>query len=278
MQQGDGATGIDCCLLQEINARVSHHFVCLQLPERIMLPSTDKRQTVGIICPHRADSCPTSKYAGDWIAVTPLLKTSSSKFDLLALTAGIYKIGLHTIPVDWTVWNGYPNETASPLQSPLMRAFLIFRRQMDLHLYWKGSCDMLLLRCFCGNKHNHVLNLHFNTYLHSEENLIWWFSASPQSQFQSIFSPITNTYMSLALLIAPNITPLRPTPPLDSSSVPVGSVGRAASRHSMVWGQQTAALSQNPARRQSASSHPHRAWSSAENQNEHNMFVGQLKW
>lgn len=37
MQQGDGATGIGCCLLQEINSRVFCNLVCLLLSERLML-------------------------------------------------------------------------------------------------------------------------------------------------------------------------------------------------------------------------------------------------
>lgn len=40
MQQGNGATGIVRCLLQEINLRVSCNLVCLLLSERLMLPCT----------------------------------------------------------------------------------------------------------------------------------------------------------------------------------------------------------------------------------------------
>lgn len=57
MQQGDGATGIACCLLQEINLRVSCNLVCLLLSERLVLPDTKtdrhkhRQSTVMVICP-----------------------------------------------------------------------------------------------------------------------------------------------------------------------------------------------------------------------------------
>lgn len=45
MQQGDGATGINCCLLQEINLRAICNLVGLLLPERLMLQ--DRQITYG---------------------------------------------------------------------------------------------------------------------------------------------------------------------------------------------------------------------------------------
>ena len=71
VQQGDGATGIACCLLQEINLRVRCNLVCLLLSERLVLPDTKtdrhkhRQSMVMVICPweHSAFSCANYKRA-----------------------------------------------------------------------------------------------------------------------------------------------------------------------------------------------------------------------